>query len=46
MVVKRVVVGAHYGLGDWLAQRISAVVMVLYTLFLLAVFATRRGPMD
>jgi succinate dehydrogenase / fumarate reductase, membrane anchor subunit len=46
MVVKRVVVGAHYGLGNWLAQRISAVVMVLYTVFLLAVFAARRGPMD
>ena len=46
MVVKRTVVGAHYGLGSWVAQRITAVVMVLYTLFLLAVFATRRGPMD
>ncbi len=27
---KRVVVGAHYGLGDWLAQRISAVVLAVY----------------
>ena len=25
-------VGAHYGLGDWLLQRLTAVVMVLYTL--------------
>ena len=24
-------VGAHYGLGDWLLQRLTAVVMVLYT---------------
>jgi succinate dehydrogenase / fumarate reductase membrane anchor subunit len=31
-MVKRVVVGAHYGLGSWLAQRITAVVMALYTL--------------
>jgi succinate dehydrogenase / fumarate reductase membrane anchor subunit len=46
MVVKRTVVGAPYGLGSWVAQRITAVVMVLYTVLLLAVFATRRGPMD
>jgi succinate dehydrogenase / fumarate reductase membrane anchor subunit len=25
-------VGAHYGLGDWLLQRLTAVVMALYTL--------------
>ena len=24
-------VGAHYGLGDWLLQRLTAVVMVLFT---------------
>lgn len=29
-MVKRVVVGAHYGLKDWLAQRITAVVMAFY----------------
>ena len=46
MVVKRVVVGAHYGTGSWIAQRVTAVVMVLYTLLLLAVFAGRRGPLD
>jgi len=46
MVVKRTVVGAHYGLSGWLAQRITAVVMMLYTLLLLAVFAARRDPMD
>ena len=27
---KRVVVGAHYGLFDWLAQRITAIVLVAY----------------
>jgi len=26
-------VGAHYGLGDWLLQRLTAVVMAIYTLF-------------
>src|SRR5262249_45476106 len=29
--VRRVVVGAHYGLRDWLAQRISAVIMAAYS---------------
>jgi succinate dehydrogenase / fumarate reductase, membrane anchor subunit len=31
-MVNRVVVGAHYGLKDWLAQRVTAGVMVFYTL--------------
>lgn len=34
-MVKREVIGAHYGVRDWLAQRITAVVMVLYTILLL-----------
>ena len=29
-------VGAHYGLGDWLLQRLTAVVMALYTVLALA----------
>ena len=29
-MVKRVVVGAHYGLRDWLAQRVTSVVMAVY----------------
>lgn len=36
--MKRLVVGAHYGLRDWLAQRITAVVMAAYTVVLAAVF--------
>ena len=43
--MKRVVVGAHYGLGGWLAQRISAVVMATYTL-LLAGLMLARPPLD
>ena len=35
MTTKRLIVGAHYGLRDWLAQRITAVILVLYTLVLL-----------
>ena len=30
-MVKRIVVGAHYGLRDWIGQRVSAVYMALYT---------------
>ena len=33
---KRIVVGAHYGLRDWLAQRVTAVLMALFTVALLA----------
>ena len=29
---KRIVVGAHYGLRDWLSQRITAALMTLFTL--------------
>ena len=29
---KRIVVGAHYGLADWLAQRITAALMAIFTL--------------
>jgi succinate dehydrogenase / fumarate reductase membrane anchor subunit len=36
--VKRLVVGAHYGLRDWLAQRVTAVIMALYTVIMAGVF--------
>lgn len=39
----RILVGAHYGLKDWLAQRITAVVMAIYTLFLLLAFVAGVG---
>jgi len=45
MVVKRVVVGAHYGLASWLAQRVTAVVMALYSVILLVVFL-RGAPLS
>ncbi len=38
--MKRLVVGAHYGLKDWLAQRITALVMAAYSL---VVFAAALG---
>lgn len=40
-MVKRIVSGAHYGLKDWLIQRVTAVVMALYTLFLIGFFLTQ-----
>ena len=33
---KRLVVGAHYGFRDWLAQRVTAVLMALFTVVLVA----------
>ena len=39
-MVKREVIGAHYGLRDWLAQRVTAVVMGVYTLLMIAVLAS------
>jgi succinate dehydrogenase / fumarate reductase membrane anchor subunit len=35
MTTKRIVVGAHYGLKDWLAQRVTALVLAAYTILLL-----------
>jgi succinate dehydrogenase / fumarate reductase membrane anchor subunit len=37
---KRLVVGAGYGLRDWLAQRVTAIVMASYTVILLGLFLT------
>jgi succinate dehydrogenase / fumarate reductase membrane anchor subunit len=37
---KRLVVGAHYGVRDWLAQRVTAIVMAVYTVVLLVAFLT------
>lgn len=31
-MVNRIVTGAHYGLHDWLVQRVTAVVMAVYVL--------------
>ena len=37
-MVKRLVVGAHYGLRDWLAQRVTAAIMAVYTLVMAGIF--------
>jgi succinate dehydrogenase / fumarate reductase, membrane anchor subunit len=41
----RTVVGAHYGLRDWLAQRVTAIVITVYTILLLAMLLW-YGRMD
>jgi succinate dehydrogenase membrane anchor subunit len=41
---RRTVVGAHYGLRDWLAQRVTAALMALFTLVVLAQVIFSRGP--
>lgn len=41
---KRTVVGAHYGLRDWLVQRITGALMALFTLVLLAQVLLASGP--
>jgi succinate dehydrogenase / fumarate reductase membrane anchor subunit len=40
---KRLVVGAHYGLRDWLSQRITAALMALFTVLLLAQVIFTKG---
>jgi succinate dehydrogenase / fumarate reductase membrane anchor subunit len=40
-MVNRVVTGAHYGLRDWLAQRVTAVIMAVYSV--IAVFVLLTG---
>ena len=42
---KRIVVGAHYGLRDWLAQRVTAALMALFTAVVLAQVIFSKGPM-
>ena len=48
-MVNRIVVGAHYGLRDWIMQRVTAVIMAVYTvgivlaLLLFLLFLQMRG---
>ena len=37
MSANRIVTGAHYGLRDWLAQRITAVIMAVYSVITVTV---------
>jgi len=40
---KRLVVGAHYGVRDWIAQRLTAVVLVAFVLLLAARLVAARS---
>ena len=44
-MVNRVVTGAHYGVRDWLIQRITAGVLALYSV-LLAGYLLLQPPLD
>ena len=39
----RIVTGAHYGLRDWLAQRITAVIMAVYSVIAVVVFLSSKS---
>ena len=41
---RRTVVGAHYGTRDWLAQRVTAVLMALFTLVVILKLVFTSGP--
>lgn len=39
MTTQRIVTGAHYGLKDWLAQRVTGIVLAVYSIILFAIWA-------
>ncbi len=41
---KRVTVGAHYGIRDWLVQRVTAALMAIFTLVVMAQVIFTSGP--
>ena len=42
-MVNRIVTGAHYGLRDWLAQRVTAVIMAVYSVIAVAIFILNKN---
>jgi succinate dehydrogenase membrane anchor subunit len=42
---RRLVVGAHYGMRDWLAQRVTSLLMALFTVAVV-VQVLMPGPLD
>ena len=39
----RTVVGAHYGMRDWLSQRVTSVVMIVFTVLVLSQIIFSKG---
>lgn len=44
-MVRRVVVGAHYGLRDWLAQRVTGAIVAVYAVLLGAAWLAMSQPL-
>jgi succinate dehydrogenase / fumarate reductase membrane anchor subunit len=42
---RRIVVGAHYGLRDWLGQRVTAALMAIFTAIVLVQVLTTQGEL-
>lgn len=45
-MVNRHVIGAHYGLRDWVLQRATAVIMLIYTIALVLFLLTAPASYD
>ena len=45
-MVDRQLTGAHYGLRDWAMQRITAVIMVIYTVAMIVILFTLPHEYD
>jgi succinate dehydrogenase / fumarate reductase membrane anchor subunit len=41
-MTERSVTGAHYGLRDWLAQRVTALIMAIYSLIVVSVLLSEH----
>ncbi len=44
--MKRIVVGAHYGTGSWLAQRVTAIVIAVYAVVIALVVLFGGRPLS
>ncbi len=42
-MTQRIVTGAHYGLRDWLVQRVTAVIMAVYSVIAVAVLLANKN---
>ena len=46
-MINRTVVGAHYGLKDWIAQRATAIIMAVYSVLIgMVLLAVRPGTFE
>ena len=46
-MINRIVVGAHYGINDWIIQRATAVIMAVYSILIaLLLLVVRPGTFE